>query len=192
MDSLSVLATCLRKEPSLTEDEVALICSYFETVVLEKEEPLFVAGQKFNKLVFVAEGILRVFIIDVAGNEVVKSFLEAQSFFEDLECMDHNKPSVLNISAVTDCNLLILSSASSNDLCSKLPKWGHLMRLGALDAMHTALRQLEFLRLGDSTSQYQHFVQNFPNLAKHVPLKYIASYLHITQSSLSRIRGQRK
>lgn len=190
MDSLTVLATHLRNEPSLSPDEVALICSYFEPLELEKEEPLFVAGQKFSKLVFIAEGILRIFIIDSAGNEVVKSFLEANDFFEDLDSIDHGNPSVLNISAVTHSNLLILTKAGSEELINKLPKWDYLSKKGAMDAMRTALRQQEFLRLGDSTSQYQYFVQNFPNLAKHVPLKYIASYLHITQSSLSRVRRQ--
>ena len=40
----------------------------------------------------------------------------------------------------------------------------------------------------DATARYLAFIENFPNIANRVPLAHIASYLGITQSSLSRIR----
>lgn len=40
----------------------------------------------------------------------------------------------------------------------------------------------------DATEPYLKFLTNFPTLANRVPLSYLASYLGITQSSLSRIR----
>jgi CRP-like cAMP-binding protein len=190
MDHTSELAVCLRRDASLTHEEVQLICSHFDPLALAKEESLLCAGQKFNKLIFVVDGILRIFVVDVDGNEVVKSFLEANSFFEDIDSQEKNVPSVLNVSAVTDCKLLVLSKASKEHLLLKLPRWDYLMKMGAMYAMNEALRKQEFLRMGDATRQYRYFVENYPNLALQVPLKYIASYLHITQSSLSRIRRQ--
>jgi hypothetical protein len=64
------------------------------------------------------------------------------------------------------------------------------MKAGAMQAMNEMIRKQGFLRIGDATSQYRHFVEHFPSLAQQVPLKYIASYLRVTQSSLSRIRKQ--
>jgi hypothetical protein len=40
----------------------------------------------------------------------------------------------------------------------------------------------------DATERYQNFFTQFPTLANRIPLSYLASYLGITQSSLSRIR----
>jgi hypothetical protein len=40
----------------------------------------------------------------------------------------------------------------------------------------------------DATERYLSFFKNFPTLANRIPLSYLASYLGITQSSLSRIR----
>jgi hypothetical protein len=40
----------------------------------------------------------------------------------------------------------------------------------------------------DATERYLSFFENFPKLANRIPLSYLASYLGITQSSLSRIR----
>jgi hypothetical protein len=40
----------------------------------------------------------------------------------------------------------------------------------------------------DATTHYLEFLENYPGLANRIPLSYIASYLGITQQSLSRIR----
>jgi len=40
----------------------------------------------------------------------------------------------------------------------------------------------------DATTRYLTFLEKYPQLANRVPLAYVASYLGITQSSLSRIR----
>ncbi|WP_158447917.1 hypothetical protein [Aquimarina longa] len=36
--------------------------------------------------------------------------------------------------------------------------------------------------------RYQHLLTSNPKILKHVPLKYIASYIGVTDSTLSRIR----
>jgi hypothetical protein len=40
----------------------------------------------------------------------------------------------------------------------------------------------------DATERYLKFLEIYPNVVNRVPLSYVASYLGITQSSLSRIR----
>ena len=124
------------------------------------------------------------------GDEVVKNFVEKNGFFADLECTEKDRPAVLNLSAVTDCTLLKLSRMDSTRLVKLFPDWEHMMREGAMRAMNEMIRKQEFLRIGTSAEQYRHLVENFPNLIQRVSLKHIASYLGITQSSLSRIRKQ--
>jgi len=40
----------------------------------------------------------------------------------------------------------------------------------------------------DATTRYLSFIEAFPNLVNRIPLSYVASYLGVTQQSLSRIR----
>ena len=54
-----------------------------------------------------------------------------------------------------------------------------------------ALHRAESLQLKSATERYRELEQAAP-LLQHVPLKYIASYLGITQVSLSRIRASVK
>jgi len=190
MDSGTVFAEYISKHSSLKNEEVELIVSYFRQEFLSKEAQLVVAGSKYKKIVFVAEGILRLFVIDHNGEEVVKNFIEPNCFFADIESLDKNQNSLINVSAVTDCTLLTLSKPDADALVKILPQWEYLMKVGELNAMSDMVRKQEFLHIGDSSVQYHHFVTHFPLLARQVPLKYIASYLRITQSSLSRIRRQ--
>ncbi|HEY5282596.1 MAG TPA: Crp/Fnr family transcriptional regulator [Polyangia bacterium] len=190
MDPIQLLAQHLAAQSSLKQDQINLICSHFRVEKVRPEVRIASQGRPYGKLVFVADGILRVFVVTPDGDEVVKNFVEQNGFFADLECTEKDRPAVLNLSAVTHCTLLTLSKMDSARLVKLFPNWEHMMREGAMRAMNEMIRKQEFLRIGTSAEQYRHLVENFPNLIQHVSLKHIASYLRITQSSLSRIRKQ--
>lgn len=190
MDSKSVFTDYLKTNFTFNQDEMDLIFSYFKQESVKNEAPLVIAGKKYTKIVFVISGIFRVFVIDPKGDEVVKNFIEPHSFFADIASLENNQNSLLNISAVTDCSILTLSKTDAVQLIQQLPKWEYFMQVTAMKAMNEMIRKQEFLHIGDSSYQYSYFVKHFPLLVKYVPLKYIASYLRITQSSLSRIRKQ--
>lgn len=188
MNDKTSLNSYLKKNSNLRTDEIDIICNYFKLEKLDKEISLVQEGMRYKKIVFVVEGILRVFVIDPNGEEVIKNFIEADNFFSEIESFEKDLPSVINVSTVTNCTILTLTKADAEELVNELPKWEYLMKAGAMQAMNDMIRKQNFLRLGSSADQYRYFVENFPNLARQVPLKYIASYLRITQSSLSRIR----
>lgn len=190
MDSINSLVAYFKENSTLKPDEVEMVCSYFHSEFLNKEERLLMEGDRYQKIVFVVKGILRVFVIDRDGEEVVKNFIEPKNFFTDIESFERNLPAVINVSAVTECTLLTLSKSDAELLINQLPQWAYLIKMGTMQAMSNMIRNQNFLRMGNSTDQYRHFVKCFPALAQQVPLKYIASYLRITQSSLSRIRKQ--
>jgi CRP-like cAMP-binding protein len=190
MNSIDILAAYFRRNSDLKDDETDMICSYFREESLAREENLFMAGDRYKKIAFVAKGILRVYVTDNDGEEIVKNFVEDGNFISDSESFDKNSPSVLNVSAVTDCVLLTLSKPDAEILADRMPQWSYLMKMGAMQAMNDMIRKQNFLRIGNSIDKYNYFVKNFPVLAQQVPLKYIASSLSITQSSLSRIRKQ--
>lgn len=189
-DSKRRLTDCLKEQSGLTNEEIGIVCSYFREEILGKEEPLFAEGSRYRKIVFVAGGILRLFVYDLKGDEIVKNFIEEGEFFSDIDSIEKDSPSGINVSAVSDCILLTISFSDAEKLVREVPRWEYLMKLGAMRAMNDMIRKQNFLRVGDSKDQYLYFVKNFPNLAQNVPLKYIASYLRVTQSSLSRIRRQ--
>lgn len=186
----TTLAIWMKERTALQPGEIDTICSFFEPEIVTQEELLLKEGDRYRKVVFVVKGILRVFVIDSGGEEIVKNFIEAGQFFSVIESFYDNAPAPINVSAVTDCQLLTLQKPDADRLVKILPQWEILMKEGAMHAMNDMIRKQNFLKSGTAAEQYRHFVEHYPSLAKQVPLKYIASYLRITQSSLSRIRKQ--
>jgi CRP-like cAMP-binding protein len=190
MNAIDILAGYFKRNSDLKHEEIDMICFYFREESYAREENLFMEGDRYKKIAYVTKGILRVYIIDHKGEEIVKNFIEEDNFFTDNESFEKNLPSVISVSTVTDCVLLTLSKSDADLLSNKIPQWAYLMKMGAMRAMNDMIHKQNFLRIGNSIDKYNYFVKNFPVLAQQVPLKYIASYLSITQSSLSRIRKQ--
>lgn len=188
MEHFNSFINYLKNNNQYTNDDIVTICSAFNIEQVKSETPLYTNGDRFAKIVFVVSGILRVFIVDDNGEEIVKNFVAENEFFADMDSFDKNLPSPLNVATVTDCILLTLSKSTSDSMKAKFPHWDFSIKTTALESTTQMIAKQNFLRVGGSDDQYRHFVEHFPHLAKRVPLKYIASYLRITQSSLSRIR----
>jgi CRP-like cAMP-binding protein len=190
MDTISQFAEYLKENSTFKDEEIATICSYWDEKRLSKEEILFRSNERYSKLIFVVTGILRVYIVDNSGEEIIKNFTQQHEFLADLDSFENQLPAKISVAAITDCVLLTLTRSASDELNKTFPNWSFLVKDGALKAQTNMITMQNFLRIGNSAEQYKYFVKNFPSLAKEVPLKYIASYLRITQSSLSRLRKQ--
>ena len=59
------------------------------------------------------------------------------------------------------------------------------------DGAHIAEMVVESLQFETARQRYQNLLEQFPTLLQRVPLAYIASFLGITQETLSRIRAGR-
>ena len=190
MEPVKRLSDYLEQNSAFQPGEIATICSCFQEKHLSKEEELFAKGGRFPFIVFVAEGILRSYILSDEGEEIVKHFICRDEFFAETDSFEKGTPCAFYVRAVTACEILILSATDSKFLSDQIPEWEIALKSGAMSAMNSMIRSQEFLRNGEAMDKYRFFIENFPELAQQVPLKYIASWLQITQSSLSRIRKQ--
>jgi CRP-like cAMP-binding protein len=190
MEAIQILQNYLADNSAYSTEEIDLICSFFQEKKISKEESLFKKGHVFTKIVFVAEGILRSYIHDEDEEEIIKHFIRQHDFFSEIDSYEKEIPCAFNVSAITNCKLLILSKSDSEMLSENIPDWEIAMKGEAVKAMNSMIRNQEFLHKGEAIDKYRFFMKYFPELAQQLPLKHIASYLQITQSSLSRIRRQ--
>ncbi|MFO7790575.1 MAG: Crp/Fnr family transcriptional regulator [Bacteroidales bacterium] len=187
-ESKGILKAYLNANSDLPVDDLEKIAGYFECKKLKKEHFLFEQGKHFPYLVFVVQGVLRSWIYDEQGREVVKTFVSDRHFLAEIDSFKRNDPCAFNISSVTDADLLLLSKTHYKQLRQEVPAWHLFFMQGAMEAMNSMIRREEFLKQGEAADKYAFFLEHFPNLAATVPLKYIASYLQINQSTLSRLR----
>ena len=104
----------------------------------------------------------------------------------------NNKPGYENIELLEDCALLEIKLTDLFSLYGQnleMANWGRKMAERELIATERRLIDRSFK---GAAERYQDFIHQSPELIKHVALKHIASYLGVTQVTLSRIRAANK
>lgn len=92
------------------------------------------------------------------------------------------------LQAVTDCKLVVFSKKNWKEISETIVGWEVIVQKIMAKHHREKLERRSELVSQDATTRYLDFIEKFPTLANRVPLSFIASYLGITQSSLSRIR----
>jgi CRP-like cAMP-binding protein len=92
------------------------------------------------------------------------------------------------VQAVTDCRLLVFTKRDWDELAHTIVGWRDMVHKMTSTHLQEKLARLSPMLTQDATTRYREFLENYPQLANRIPLSYLASFLGMTQSSLSRIR----
>jgi CRP-like cAMP-binding protein len=166
------------------------IAEHFEEKNFTKSDYFLIEGQENNDYLFLADGFMRAFTFDTDGNEVTTYFypknrvvFEASSFFT-------RTISTENIQAVTDCKGYSITFEKLNILFHSIPEFrefGRLMLVKEFSAYKH--RTLELINKS-AEERYANLVNSNKEIFQYAQLKHIASYLGMTDTSLSRIRKE--
>ena len=180
----------ISKHIRLTEAEQQLFTSFLHTKKLKRKELLLQEGEVCKHSAFVLSGCLRGFNIDKNGTEHVLSFAPADWWMADMYSLLSQKPGNLNIEALEETEMLLLSKADQEKLYVEVPKFERFFRILAEKSL-VANQQ----RLVDSLSltgeeRYKIFCERYPTLINHLPQKQIAAYIGVSPEFLSRARAE--
>jgi len=172
----------------LSPERAATLVARFRPVSFEKNSYLLQAGQVCNAYYFIETGILRAYAYDLEGNEVTTTFFSENSFASDLLSFFQREPSREYIQALSDCRTWALSYDAMQENFHSLPEFREFGRLKIV-ASYGQLKTRMLSMLQESAEErYAGLLKSSPELFRHVLLKYIASYLGVTDSTLSRLR----
>lgn len=172
----------------LNQQQIDLTKRKAQVLELKKGDYFSEAGKTPKQVAFIEEGIFRVCYYNSKGGEITKYFVDENNFAVDINSFNQKIPSSEYVQAVTDCSLLVFSTESLNDLSATIIQWDGIINKITEKALVEKVNKLSPMLAEDATTRYLNFLEKFPNLANRIPLSYLASYLGITQSSLSRIR----
>jgi len=170
---------------NLNKQQTDLVQSLGTVEELRRDDYLVEAGKMFNQVVFVTRGVLRICYYNNKGEEITKYFIDENRLFAN---PNRGEPLTEYIQAVTDCDLIVFTESAWNELSNTIVGWDGIVNKIFQKALMEKLDRRSSLVSEDATTRYLAFLQKFPTLSNRVPLSYIASYLGITQQSLSRIR----
>jgi CRP-like cAMP-binding protein len=173
---------------NLNEQQIELILSKCVQHELKKDQFYQEAGRTPKEFAFLVHGVLRVSYYNNKGDDITKYFLDENHFVVDLDSYNQKKPSPEYIQAITDCTYLTISRSAMEDLSITITAWDEIMSKIISKALIEKVSKISMMMAEDATERYLNFFNRFPKLANRIPLAHMASYLGITQSSLSRIR----
>ena len=151
-----------------------------------KNEIIQQHGNRCRTLYFVTDGIARIFYLK-DGIDITEHFAFGGNIIIRAESLFTNQPTPKGIQALTDLTIIAINAQKLFDLFEKYIDIERLFnKIFIQEYIHTTKR-VESLQFKSATERYTELL-NETQLVNRIPLKYIASYLGITQVSLSRIR----
>jgi len=173
---------------NLNQHQIDLISKKTTEVELQKDEYYLEAGNVSRRFGFIVEGIARVSYFNNKSEEITKYFVDENNILVDLESFDNQIPSIAYVQAITDCKIVVFSKEDWQELLNTIVGWDAIVHKIISKALLQKVERISSIVAQDATTSYLTFLEKYPNLANRIPLSYLASYLGITQSSLSRIR----
>ena len=186
-----VLFQKLDEHIQLTEEEKELCKTFFIPKKLRKRQYLLQEGDVSKYLAFVEQGLLRMYTVNEKGHEHIIQFAFEGWWVGDPYSFLTKEPSIYNIDALEDCELLLLTPQTEEQMMEKIPKMERYFRLILQNHLVASQRRLTNSLSKSAEERYNELVGQCPtSFNTRVPLHMLASYLGITPETLSRIRKQ--
>lgn len=174
----------------VSPDVLEKIAGHFEERTLAKNEIVLESGKISTEYFFLESGSMRAFTFDAEGNEVTTNFFSAPRFVFEPTSFFLRIPSTETFQALSECRVHVLTFEKLNHLFHSVQEFREFGR-GIL-VKEFALFKQRTLGLINLTAEerYANLIRSNKEIFEFAPLKQIASYLGITDTSLSRIRRE--
>ncbi|WP_426485426.1 Crp/Fnr family transcriptional regulator [Flavobacterium sp. 2] len=178
----------LSRSARLSKEEVKIFEKNLEFRMVPKKTILLKAGEICNFEAYINKGCIREYFIDRNGQELTLQFAIEDWWVSDITSFEDQVPSDMYIETLEDCELLVLTRQSKENLINEVPHLERMFRL--MIQRHLSKLQKRLFKTVSSTAmeQYVEFITRYPTISQRVSQHYIASYLGITPEFLSRLR----
>jgi CRP-like cAMP-binding protein len=173
--------------PQLQDQEWDCLQERLTVQYLKKGELLTRNGEICKQVSFINQGLLRMFYI-VEGKEVSTGFAPENHYLAQYDSFLTRQPSLGNIDALEDCQLMNLSYDNVQELYKELPVFQIFGRKIAEMLFIMISSQTNALLTLTPEERYKKVLEEQPFIIQRVPQYMIASYIGITPEHLSRLR----
>ena len=170
-----------------SQEALAGIC---REIRIAKNQDLQSIGQTCKTLYFLKKGMARIYYVK-DGTDVTEGFYGEFNLIARAESLFAGKPSQKGIQVLEDSELWSIDTSALTSLYEEHRDIERLFSKLFEKAYVETIQRIENLQFHAAEERYHLLQKEQPEVLKRAPLKFIASYLGITQVSLSRIRAKK-
>lgn len=178
----------IKKYVDLSETEFAKLSSFYHIEEIQKNQMLLSEGEVCDFEGYILEGCFKIFYNEDNIKEHILYFAVEDWWVLDIGSFVSGTPSKLNIQALEDCKVIMISKEQKEKLYQEMPQTERLFRLMNQKALESI--QLRMISMLNKTAdkRYLEFKSKYPTLEQRIPQHQIAAYLGISHEFLSKIR----
>lgn len=166
------------------------IAGHFALKEYARNEMVLNAGEISDEYIFLEKGFMRSFAHDLNANEVTTNFYSQGQVVFEVHSFFNRSRSKENIQALTDCVAWYITYQELNMLFHSIYEFREFGRSILVKGFSNLKNRILSTITETAEERYATLLQTNPEIFQHAQLKHIASYLGITDSSLSRIRKE--
>ncbi|WP_317167611.1 Crp/Fnr family transcriptional regulator [Chryseobacterium sp. c4a] len=172
----------------LSEEEFSQFTTPFQWKSFKKKDVVLQQGDFCLFEGFVLSGCFKIYYLNENGFEQTLYFAVEGWWITDIDSLINDVPSILNIEALLDSEVLMISKKDKEQLYETMPQIEKLFRI--MNQQSSVALQRRILSLTGKTAdkRYLEFLQKYPGLEQKLTQQQVASYLGITHEFLSKIR----
>lgn len=160
-----------------------------ETNVFEKGKILSKQNKYNRNIYFVDEGLLRSFYKE-DEKDITANFYSEGKISANIDTLFKNQPSKYSIEAIEKSMITSCNFDQLEKLCAVSLTAANFSRYILGNLMTQMSNRITSLQLMTAKEKYIQLMEENPNIILRAPLRMIASYLGISQETLSRIRSE--
>lgn len=186
----SLILKNIAKHIQLIKEEEKYFVSLLKEKKFKKKQFYLKENEVCQHSVFVNKGCLRGYTVDENGFEHILQFAPPDWWIADMYSLITQKPGNLNIDAIEDTEVLLLSRKDQEKLFIEVPKFERFFRiLTEKSLVANRQRILDNMSL-TALQRFETFCHHYPTLIEHLPQKLIASYIGVTPEFLSKVKAE--
>ena len=176
-------------EQNFKNEDLEMILSQYQRIEFAKNDYFIQEGSTANFYYFMETGFARSYVIDLEGNDISTKFFSSSdividwhSYFLKTKCRE-------SIQAITPCVAWKITFENFMKLFS-IEAFREVGRTRLVNNYFELKNHSVSIIADPAKERYLNLLKSKPDIVQNVPLKQIATYLGITDTSLSRIRKE--
>jgi len=187
-NAFDILIAHIQEKVWLGDKDKELIISFFKFKKLKRKQYLLQEGDVCKYISFVSQGLLKSYIVDEKGNEHINLFAWEGWWISDFESFIFGNKAKLDIDAVEDTTLLLLSKENYEKMLAEIPVMERYFRILYQNSLATKDGRLISANTHTAEEKYSLFLEAYPAINQRLPQNLIASYLGLSAETISRIK----